>query len=210
MANDQQIIDKDTLLNNVYRMFDQNYIFNYTEDIYYAMTWGEEGDINATQFLEYQAIANLFYAQLSTVYPPTQDIYYYVYYSAHEFFDIFEILYADLNWDGMVTFPEYVKANIQYYTEFDPYEVDGFVEASHFNISQDCMELMDYNSDAQINETEFFTYNAFMHLWANATENVAGVTEIPNQPSFIPNLYWDYMDINQDGALTIDEFCVAA
>jgi len=38
MVNAAGVADQATILSNKYRMFNQNYIFNYTEDIYYSMT----------------------------------------------------------------------------------------------------------------------------------------------------------------------------
>jgi len=35
--------------------------------------------------------------------------------------------------DEVVTFEEYVKANIQFYTEFDPNSVNGTIESSYFS-----------------------------------------------------------------------------
>ena len=40
MDNGTGQTDETTILSNKYRMFNQNYIFNYTQDIYYAMTQG--------------------------------------------------------------------------------------------------------------------------------------------------------------------------
>lgn len=40
MTNAAGVADQDMILSNKYRMFNQNYIFNYTEDIYYSMTQG--------------------------------------------------------------------------------------------------------------------------------------------------------------------------
>lgn len=71
------------------------------------------------------------------------------------------------------------------------------------------MNLLDFNADGQINETEYFIYGSFMHLWVNTTGSL-NVTEVIVQPDFIPDIVWSYMDINGDGILTLDEFCIAA
>jgi len=38
-----------------------------------------------------------------------------------------------LNIDEVVTFEEYVKSSIQFYTEFEPNQVNGTIEGSYFS-----------------------------------------------------------------------------
>lgn len=71
------------------------------------------------------------------------------------------------------------------------------------------MNLIDLNTDGKVNETEYFVYSSFMHLWVNTTGSLT-VAEVIVQPDFIPDLFWAYMDFNDDGIVTMDEFCIAA
>jgi len=45
-----------------------------------------------------------------------------------------------------------------------------------------------------------------MHLWTHITGD-ASITVISTRPEIIPELYWDFSDVNMDGEVTLDEYC---
>jgi len=115
---------------------------------------------------------------------------------------------ADLNWDSYITFDEFVQNHLEWQTNW--FDVVGNylpVDISTFapDISKSRSELLDYNADGFVTLEEYWAYTAYEHLWTNMTTDMT-TTDLEDAPEWVPQIYWDFMDMNLDCFVSEDEF----
>lgn len=204
---------EDIALEGTYRNWADYSIEGYTSDMFSAMDTDQSGDVSYDEYVQWLTVQNTYLNEIAQSHYPLD----YVLQTVCEEDSNYDLIsktareFADQDFDGVVSWEEYVISQIQV-QQFANAQVDGVIAATDFttaeNYTEGQMTLLDYNQDGEVTIDEWYVYMIATRVWSELT-NVTQA-EIFTQPEDFSNTYFNYFDQNLDTEVTFSEYCIAS
>jgi len=165
---------EDIALEGTYRNWADYSIEGYTSDMFSAMDTDQSGDVSYDEYVQWLTVQNTYLYEIAQSHYPLD----YELQTVCEEDSNYDLIsktareFADQDFDGVVSWEEYVISQIQV-QQFANAQVDGVIAATDFttaeNYTEGQMTLLDYNQDGEVTLDEWYVYMIATRVWSELT-----------------------------------------